>query len=93
MIKPAVLLTRPAGQADVLREGIQAQGWRVFHQPLIEIEPAATLSPQQRRLVLELDLYQHVIFVSRNAISCGMTALEDYWPQLPMSIRLSCTAN
>jgi uroporphyrinogen-III synthase len=86
MTSPGVLLTRPAGQADGLREGLQAQGWRVFHQPLIEIEPAVSLNPQQRRLVLELDQYQHVIFVSRNAISYGMTALEDYWPQLPMGV-------
>jgi uroporphyrinogen-III synthase len=37
--------------------------------------------------VLALDNYQHVIFISANAVECGMTWLTAWWPQWPLGIK------
>jgi uroporphyrinogen-III synthase len=36
--------------------------------------------------VQDLDLYQHVIFISGNAVRFGMALVEDCWPQLPVEL-------
>jgi uroporphyrinogen-III synthase len=79
-------VTRPTGQAERLCASLARCGWRVFHQPLLELEPIEQLSPAQRRCVMELDIYGHVIFVSGNAVRFGMEHFADYWPQLPVGI-------
>lgn len=84
-----ILVTRPAGQAQGLIELIQAQGGEAWHFPLLAIqpltEPAAINAIKQR--MLDLDLYQHVIFVSTNAVAYGVQWIEDYWPQQPVGVR------
>jgi uroporphyrinogen-III synthase len=55
--------------------------------PLLEIighDPDA--SPRNRKKAMGLDLYDHVIFVSRNAVRFGMPAIDRYWPQLPLGL-------
>jgi uroporphyrinogen-III synthase len=37
-------------------------------------------------MVMELDQYQHIIFISANAVRFGMALVTDYWPQLPVGI-------
>ena len=86
MADSAVLVTRPAGQARELGEKLAQAGFRPVFAPLIEIEVFEELEPAQRRLLQDLDHYQHVIFVSRNAIRQGMHWIENYWPQLPVSL-------
>ena len=81
-----VLVTRPAGQAGGLCAALEGLGYRVHHQPLLELEPVGELGPGQRRIAMQLDLYQHVIFVSANAVRLGMDCLADYWPQLPVGL-------
>ena len=82
----SVLVTRPAGQAGGLCASLEQRGWRVYHQPLLELEPIEQLSPAQRRCAMELDRYRHVIFVSGNAVRFGMEHFADYWPQLPVGL-------
>ena len=85
---PVVLVTRPEGAAaDALCRSVVAAGFPVIAQPLMEIEPVVPLEPAQRQRVLDLDLYQHVIFVSANAVRAGMDLVETYWPQLPDGIQ------
>lgn len=80
----AVLVTRPSGDAaDTLCYALRAAGYRAFHQPLIELHPLAEPSHVQRQVLLGLDTYQHVIFISGNAVNFGMRWVEDFWPQLP----------
>jgi uroporphyrinogen-III synthase len=86
MNEPAVLVTRPAGQSDALCAALQAQGLRPAVCPLIEIEPFPQPSAQQRQCLLGLDEYQHLVFVSANAVRHGMQWIEDYWPQLPSDL-------
>jgi len=82
-----VLVTRPAGAAaDLLCAALRAAGYRVFHQPLIELHALAQPTPAQRQILLGLDGYQHVIFISGNAVSYGMRWMEDFWPQLPTGL-------
>jgi uroporphyrinogen-III synthase len=82
-----VLVTRPAGEAaDALSAALVAEGYEAFSQPLLELTAAPQLTGVQRHMLQELDHYQHIIFVSANAVRFGMPWLEDYWPQLPVGI-------
>ncbi|MFV8818068.1 uroporphyrinogen-III synthase [Haliea sp. E17] len=84
--EPGVLVTRPAGQADALLEALAGAGLRAVHQPLLTLEPLPELAPQARQAVIDLDRYQHVIFVSANAVHFGMELIGNYWPQLPVGL-------
>jgi uroporphyrinogen-III synthase len=65
---------------------LEEAGLRCRHVPLIEIQPFDTPDTGQRQLLLGLSEFQHVIFISRNAIRHGMAWIEDYWPQLPVGL-------
>ena len=82
----AVLVTRPSQQAAALCASLEARGYVVRRLPLLELEPLEALDPAERQRVLDLDLYQHVIFVSANAVRFGMAWIEDVWPQLPVGL-------
>lgn len=83
-----VLVTRPAGKAaDALCKSVAAAGYEVYAQPLLELQALPTLPATQRQKVLDLDRYQHVIFISANAVHFGMALVDDYWPQLPAGLR------
>ncbi len=86
MSKPTVLVTRPVGQEAALCGSLLAAGYRTVACPMIRIEPMLELSPPQRTLIHNLDQYQHVIFVSSNAVRFGMDCIDDYWPQLPVDL-------
>lgn len=81
-----ILVTRPAGQQTSLCAALEARGLQAFHQPLIELQSLPEPDPAQRGMLQELDGYQHVIFISTNAVHYGMAWLEDYWPQWPVGL-------
>lgn len=82
-----VLVTRPAGQADSLVGRIEEAGFTPHLQPLLELAALPELPGAERQKVLDLDLYQHVIFISANAVRFGMACIDEYWPQLPVGIQ------
>jgi uroporphyrinogen-III synthase len=84
--KGSVLVTRPAGQCAALCKAVEAAGYEAHYQPLLELQPLAQLPPSERQMLLDLDRYQHVIFVSGNAVHFGMACIGDYWPQLPVGL-------
>lgn len=84
--RPGVLVTRPEGQGAQLCARLREDGWPVAQLPLMTLEMIEPLPASQRQLVLDLDLYQHVIFVSANAVRFGMAVIDNYWPQLPMGV-------
>ncbi|WP_116367671.1 uroporphyrinogen-III synthase [Parahaliea mediterranea] len=86
MAARAVLVTRPEGQAQALCNALRQRGLRVYHQPLIDLQGLPELAPAARQCVLDLDLYQHVIFISGNAVRFALPWLEDYWPQWPVGV-------
>ncbi|MEH6557714.1 MAG: uroporphyrinogen-III synthase [Oceanicoccus sp.] len=85
-----VLVTRPQGQADELVVSIEAAGGRAIHCPVIVIEPLADSDNVQRQQgkqrFMSLDQFQHVIFISSNAVKYGLQWIDQYWPQLPVDI-------
>jgi uroporphyrinogen-III synthase len=79
-----VLVTRPAGEAaDTLCSALRASGFEAYSQPLMELQGLRQLSAAHRQMLLDLDRYEHVIFISGNAVEFGMAMMEDFWPQLP----------
>ena len=80
--KPAVLVTRPAGQATGLCSDLEARGYRARSQPLLDLVPLDNLGEQQQRIV-DLDRYQHIIFVSGNAVDFAMSWIQASWSTLP----------
>ena len=81
-----VLVTRPRGQQEALITALEQAGFECVHAPLIEIMPLSAPDAEQRRILLGLSEFQHVIFVSRNAIRRGMDWIEDFWPELPAGL-------
>ena len=82
-----VLVTRPAGDAsDLLCATLKASGYEVFSQPLLVLKPLLQLPVAQREMLLNLDQYRHVIFISSNAVHFGMALIEGHWPQLPVGL-------
>jgi uroporphyrinogen-III synthase len=84
-VRSRVLITRPAGQADGLAEAVVAAGFEAKIVPVMVIEPITdpkTLRPAVNA-VLDLDSYQHIIFISTNAVGYGMGLVDQYWPQWP----------
>jgi len=82
-----VLVTRPAGEsADALCAALRAAGYEAFNQPLLELQGLPQLDSVHRQMLLDLDRYEHVIFISGNAVHFGMALVEDFWPQLPAGL-------
>ena len=79
-------MTRPAGQEQPLVDSLERAGLVAEHLPLIQIQPRAEADAAQRQVLLKLAEFQHVIFVSGNAIRHGMALIEDFWPQLPVGL-------
>lgn len=83
----SVLVTRPVGQADGLIQSLKAAGFDpVLHQPMLELLPLTDIPAPQRQCIVDLDLYQHIIFISANAVRFGLACIDDYWPQLPTGL-------
>jgi uroporphyrinogen-III synthase len=83
-----VVITRPDAQAAPWAEQLQSLGFNCARVNLLDI--VAVSDDEKIRAIknkiLDVDLYQKIIFVSQNAVDYGMTWLEDYWPQLPIGI-------
>ena len=86
-----ILITRPENQGESLSAEINKYGGIAIHYPVLEIVPLSLsdteLRQQAKQLILDLDLYHHVIFISTNAVAFGVDWIDDYWPQLPVGIQ------
>ena len=84
-----VLVTRPAHQSAEQIAQLKQLGVDVVTLPVLEIKPfspPATEYHLAKSRILDLDLYQHVIFISANAARIGAELIDDYWPQLPIKV-------
>jgi uroporphyrinogen-III synthase len=81
-----VLLTRPPGANESLAGMLRAEGFFSIVRPLIELveKPA---DREMKRISLDLDRYDKIIFVSKSSVSFGLPLLENYWPQWPPSLK------
>ena len=89
-----VWITRPAAQAvktqallASLANSLGDDALTTWVQPVMSIRPLPELSPPQRQQLLDLDQYHFAIFVSQNAVAFGMSAIDQFWPQLPEGIQ------
>jgi uroporphyrinogen-III synthase len=82
-----VLVTRPAGQSDALLAALESRGFTAEHLPMLAIEPIDPLPGAQRQRLLDLDRYDHLIFISANAARIGLERIDEFWPQLPLGQR------
>lgn len=83
-----IILTRPAGEnerlADQLRE--TPRGLQVMVKPLITVTPLGD-DPALRKMVMNLDHYDDLIFISKSAARVGLQLLAQYWPQWPVNLK------
>lgn len=87
----AILLTRSEEQNEQLRLQIVETGLAISESdikslPLLRTEPLS-LSETSKLTVLNLDQYDDIFFISKNAAGFGLNLLEQYWPQWPLSLR------
>jgi uroporphyrinogen-III synthase len=86
--REGLLLTRSPAQnrrlLDVL-ESHRATALPVLERPLLDILAVTPESADKQR-IQRLDQYDHVIFISQNAVIHGVSLLADYWPQWPSSL-------
>ena len=80
-----VLVTRPQQQADSLCDSLETIGCQPVRLPMLEII-AVPESPQLKKCFLDIDLFQAVIAISRNAAEAGLEYVDSYWPQLPVGV-------
>lgn len=66
---------------------LEDKGFLVSIRPLIEITGLDDPGQQQKQQVIDLDHYDHIIFVSKSAVRFGMPLLEAYWPQWPVALK------
>ncbi len=84
-----ILVTRPAHQAAGQAELLEQLGAEAVQLPLLQIAPTAdsdSAFPLLKQRILDLDLYQKIIFISANAVQYGFDMIDQYWPQLPVGI-------
>lgn len=81
-----ILLTRSKEQNVRLQQQIARPDIPTFNVPLLQALPRPE-SAQLRGRILQLDHYDQIIFISRNAVVFGLPMLEAYWPQWPLNLR------
>ena len=82
MMSHCALLTRPSGDNDRLAHLLKQSGIRCLERPMFEIRPTE-ITAAQKTQAMSLNQFGHIIFVSKNAVHCGVKFLEQYWPQWP----------
>ncbi len=89
---PTVVITRPIKQAMLWAEKLQSENIQSQIISLMEIKSFQndSIETESVRLIknciLDLDLFQKIIFVSQNAVEQGMEWIEAYWPQIPQGV-------
>lgn len=83
-----VLVTRPEPENTQTCQALSALGATPISLPMLEIRPLssdAELSALRSQLY-NLDLYQFVIFVSKNAARLAAELIDECWPMLPVGM-------
>ena len=88
-----VLVTRPADRSAEFAAALTEAGAAVSLQPLLDIAPLSSpehseAMQKSRSLLMNLDSYQQIIFISVNAVHYGLDQIDQYWPQWPLGIQV-----
>lgn len=88
-----ILLLRPQAQAVNLVEKLTKEGLAADILPVMEIQPLDEVREEDavglqkiKSLVMDLDHYQKIIFVSQHAVEHAMRWIDQYWPQMPLGV-------
>ncbi|MEH6591186.1 MAG: uroporphyrinogen-III synthase [Halioglobus sp.] len=73
--KPVVLVTRPQGQGQPLSDALISRGYPCQSLPLLQLHGLEALSSEAEQHLAQLDQFQHIIFISTNAVHYGMPRL------------------
>jgi uroporphyrinogen-III synthase len=84
----SVLVTRPSGAAAPLCETLSSLGYTTHHQALLELHKVPTNTPEIDARIDTLECYQHLIFISGNAVHFGMQAIQARRQSLPQGVRV-----
>lgn len=88
-----LLITRPQRQAKKWQQLLQREGASTECVSMMEIVPIGSDNCNQeavqaiKSVIMDLDRYQHVIFVSQNAAQFGAEWIDQYWPQIPVGLK------
>ena len=83
-----ILVTRPAHQSENMCRLIEQQGWQAIRFAVLEIQ-ARDLSALDSQHIQEIEQYQHVIFVSVNAINFALPLISG---KIECLQKISCIA-
>ena len=86
MIRDSVLLTRAGGDNTKFATALEEISLTLLHRPVLRIEPVA-LATRCLENIQNLDLYDHIIFISTNSVIYGLGPLLERWPQWPINLR------
>ncbi len=86
MIRDSVLLTRVGGNNNSFGRDLANISLELLHRPVLKIEPLVP-GPACLEVIQNLDLYDHIIFISTNSVIHGLDHLIDRWPQWPAKLK------
>jgi uroporphyrinogen-III synthase len=86
LIRDSVLLTRVTENNQPIEKSLNALSLRLIHRPILKIEPIE-LDGSSFESLQNLDLYDHIIFISTNSVLYGMGLLASRWPQWPLKLK------
>ncbi len=75
-------ITRVGVDGELSAQAFQNKGYDAVHAPAFTIE-TLPISQSQKTMILNLDEYTGLIFVSKTAVELGINAIDQYWPQIP----------
>lgn len=81
-----ILITRPQPENQLSCEKFSQWGAHPLSLPMMSIDALEEQSAYIRSQIFDLDLYDKVIFISKNAVRHGVEWIEDCWPMLPVGI-------
>lgn len=81
-----VLLTRSEERnRSFIASRLKNLDLKIVSRPLLQYSEGVA-TPEMKKQILELDQYDHIIFISQNAVEFGLHHLRAYWPQWPSSL-------
>ncbi len=81
-----LLLTRAHAQNTALIKQVARPDLPSFSLPLLEAKEVEVAGAMKNH-VLDLDQFDQIVFISKNAVNFGVPLLEQYWPQWPIRLQ------
>ena len=81
-----ILITRPQPENQLSCDHFHQWGATPLSLPMMEIAALADKKAYIQSQIFDLDLYDKVIFISKNAVRHGVEWIDTCWPMLPVGI-------